>query len=231
MIDFLDQRVLNSHMYDTSHRSYLADDDQTHVWTGLVNRANLSAHPFGTGATDWNLAPGSASSVATTQINGVNNQADSQSSIHQLPGVNYDGMQRSVLENADENNIATDMDRSPLTSVRSDSLERNSQAATPTPDAATKTTLIRCWLHGCNGRSFTHLSNYRRHCREKSRQEAGFSCLVCGKRFTRKAAWKTHVDQQRCKFIDYDANGVPFERKRHPSAAMDAMGVPQMLPQ
>jgi len=83
---------------------------------------------------------------------------------------------------------------------------------------------IRCWLHNCNGRAFTHLSNYRRHCREKSGRQAGFPCSLCGKHFTRKAAWKAHTDQQRCKFIDYDANGVPFEWKRHSSVALHATG-------
>jgi hypothetical protein len=71
---------------------------------------------------------------------------------------------------------------------------------------------IQCWLHDCNGRSFTHLSNYRRHCREKSGLKSHNFCRLCSRRFTRKAAWKVHVNEQRCKFINYDANGVAFER-------------------
>lgn len=88
--------------------------------------------------------------------------------------------------------------------------------ATALPQKANNATHpIQCWLHNCNGRSFTYLSNYRRHCREKSRLHSRSFCSLCGKHFTRKAAWKAHVEQQRCKFVDYDDNGIPFERKRH----------------
>lgn len=72
--------------------------------------------------------------------------------------------------------------------------------------------LVPCWLHGCNGRTFSSLSNYRRHCREKSRSSAQNTCLWCGTQFTRKSAWQIHILERRCKITYFDANGVPFDQ-------------------
>jgi hypothetical protein len=221
-----DQPTLDTQIYATNHRSYRADDDQMHDWTGLIDGTNVSPHPFGNEAVDWNLTTGITSDVTTTHIHTINEQPTYHLPSRQILGIDPDNIQRSMFENA-KDNTTTDMNRSLQTSIRSDSEEQSHQVATSAQDMATRPTLIRCWLHGCKGRSFTHLSNYRRHCRENLRQEARFSCLICGKRFTRKAAWKIHTDQQQCRFIDYDANGVPFERKRLSSTAMDTMGISQ----
>ena len=124
---------------------------------------------------------------------------------------------RSVPTNT---NAASDESRALQGSLASDPDQSRSDAATISQIVATPPSPIRCWLHNCSGRAFTHLSNYRRHCREKSGRQAGFPCSLCGKHFTRKAAWKIHTDQKRCKFIDYDANGVPFEWKRRSSVVV-----------
>ena len=124
-------------------------------------------------------------------------------------------------------NAASDESRALQGSLASDPVQSRSDAATNSQDMETPPSTIRCWLHNCSGRAFTHLSNYRRHCREKSGRQAGFPCSLCGKHFTRKAAWKIHTDQKRCKFIDYDANGVPFEWKRRSSVVVHAAADPQ----
>lgn len=72
---------------------------------------------------------------------------------------------------------------------------------------------IRCWLHGCNGRSFSHVSNYRRHCREKEGSNAEMCCRICGRRFTRMSALRTHRQERRCRLAAFDANGVPFPQR------------------
>jgi hypothetical protein len=71
---------------------------------------------------------------------------------------------------------------------------------------------INCWLHGCEGRSFSSMGNYRRHCREKDGLVKKATCPRCGRQFTRDATRHAHFQQQRCRFVAYDANGVPSWR-------------------
>ena len=66
---------------------------------------------------------------------------------------------------------------------------------------------IRCWSHGCGGRTFSSLSNYRRHCKEKRKH--GISCSRCGRKFSRNAARNEHFDQMRCIVTSFDTNDVP----------------------
>lgn len=72
---------------------------------------------------------------------------------------------------------------------------------------------IRCWQHGCGGRSFSNVSNYRRHCKEKSEHRTKASCPWCGQRFSRTAARDLHTSQERCQITLLDANGIPFRQK------------------
>lgn len=71
---------------------------------------------------------------------------------------------------------------------------------------------IECWLHGCNGRVFASLSNYRRHCRERTNLADRPTCSICRRTFTRKSARDQHQHQRRCETIDFDGNGIPFKR-------------------
>ena len=57
---------------------------------------------------------------------------------------------------------------------------------------------IRCWEHGCDGRRFSSLGNYRRHTREKNQCAKTFPCLTCGKLFTRSTARNLHQESRVC---------------------------------
>lgn len=57
--------------------------------------------------------------------------------------------------------------------------------------------IYQCWEHGCEGRVFSTLSNYRRHCRERSMlAEGSITCPLCGKRFTRASARNAHLERE-----------------------------------
>lgn len=71
-----------------------------------------------------------------------------------------------------------------------------------------KAQVYYCWSHGCNGRSFSSLTNYRRHIREKSGMYSRAICPQCGQQFVRVNARDQHVAKQRCKKIEVDENGV-----------------------
>ncbi|KAI8633158.1 hypothetical protein F5Y19DRAFT_490358 [Xylariaceae sp. FL1651] len=75
-----------------------------------------------------------------------------------------------------------------------------------------KDTPIQCYLHNCGGRTFSCLSNYRRHCKEKDGVQEKVACPRCGQTFSRKAARKLHLDKDRCKVMSFDANGVPYRQ-------------------
>jgi hypothetical protein len=72
---------------------------------------------------------------------------------------------------------------------------------------------LECWLHGCNGRVFTSVNNYRRHCREQGQSCDKPMCPICGRAFTRRTARDQHYIKKRCKVVDIDENGIPFQRR------------------
>jgi hypothetical protein len=72
---------------------------------------------------------------------------------------------------------------------------------------------LECWLHGCNGRVFTSVNNYRRHCREQGQSCDKPTCPICGRTFTRRTARDQHYTKKRCKVVDNDWNGIPFQRR------------------
>jgi hypothetical protein len=91
-------------------------------------------------------------------------------------------------------------------------------AALSTPHQTPPATMLssgylRCWQHGCGGRSFSSLSNYRRHCKEKDGQRAKAICPRCGRKFSRTAARELHFSQNRCEITLVDANMIPFRVK------------------
>lgn len=67
---------------------------------------------------------------------------------------------------------------------------------------------ILCWQHGCNGRTFANFRTYQRHCRERSDGYVRPACPRCGQCFLRDAARDLHLQHQRCRVLQYDANGV-----------------------
>ncbi|KAL4985684.1 hypothetical protein BDW68DRAFT_189427 [Aspergillus falconensis] len=64
------------------------------------------------------------------------------------------------------------------------------------PDAT-----IRCWNHGCGGRKFSSVGNYRRHLREKNGQAKVHPCPDCGRVFTRSTARNFHRQSGTCGLI------------------------------
>ncbi|KAH8589457.1 hypothetical protein B0O99DRAFT_335786 [Bisporella sp. PMI_857] len=58
---------------------------------------------------------------------------------------------------------------------------------------------IRCYDHGCDGRRFSSLGNYRRHIREKAQLAKTFQCPTCGKVFTRSTARNLHQEMNKCR--------------------------------
>jgi hypothetical protein len=58
----------------------------------------------------------------------------------------------------------------------------------------------RCYEHGCEGRAFSCIENYRRHLKEKS----GLStvvCLFCNRQFTRKSNMEKHIVEGKCNVV------------------------------
>lgn len=78
------------------------------------------------------------------------------------------------------------------------------------PPPSTDSGAVQCWQHGCDGRFFASVSNYRRHCREKDGSNARVACPRCFQSFSRAAARDVHYMQGRCKTVTFDANGVPW---------------------
>ncbi|KAI3326785.1 hypothetical protein HD806DRAFT_488200 [Xylariaceae sp. AK1471] len=93
-------------------------------------------------------------------------------------------------------------------------VQYSNYGGTPSIQQMTGSVPIQCWLHGCAGRTFSCLSNYRRHCKEKDGILEKVSCPRCAQTFSRKAAQKLHLEKDRCKVIKFDANGVPFRQPR-----------------
>ena len=56
--------------------------------------------------------------------------------------------------------------------------------------------VFRCFEHGCGGRSFSNIENYRRHIREKT---TNIRCPFCEVSFTRKSNRDAHLSSGRCK--------------------------------
>ncbi|KAI0194209.1 hypothetical protein F4808DRAFT_474834 [Astrocystis sublimbata] len=84
--------------------------------------------------------------------------------------------------------------------------------APPSLQQMTEAMPIKCWLHNCGGRTFSCLSNYRRHCKEKEGMQGKVACPRCPQTFSRKTALKLHMEKGRCKVVKFDANGVPYRQ-------------------
>lgn len=85
-----------------------------------------------------------------------------------------------------------------------------SQPGYTVPQSSTDSGAVQCWQHGCDGRFFASVSNYRRHCKEKDGSSARASCPRCLQSFSRTAARDVHYTQGRCKTVAFDASGVPW---------------------
>nr|POE72339.1 hypothetical protein CFP56_12213 [Quercus suber] len=56
---------------------------------------------------------------------------------------------------------------------------------------------LMCFEHGCNGRRFSSVENYRRHMREKNVQRF-LRCAFCNTSFTRNSNLMQHLRQGKC---------------------------------
>nr|POF13821.1 hypothetical protein CFP56_02845 [Quercus suber] len=101
--------------------------------------------------------------------------------------------------------------------VENNLLEENCYPLRLQPDTPVTPNYIRCWQHGCGGRSFSKLSNYRRHCKEKSEMIAKPVCARCGKVFSRTASRDQHYEQRRCEIVCLDVNNVPYRKRLLPA--------------
>lgn len=57
---------------------------------------------------------------------------------------------------------------------------------------------LRCYDHGCDGRTFSSPENFRRHIREKQRSIVAI-CIFCQASFTRKSNRDKHLSNGKCK--------------------------------
>lgn len=73
---------------------------------------------------------------------------------------------------------------------------------------------FQCWEHGCGGRTFTNLSNYRRHCRERSLSHSKSQCTRCLRCFSRPAAKQRHQIEGRCKGSAHGHDCPPFAQQQ-----------------
>ena len=58
--------------------------------------------------------------------------------------------------------------------------------------------LLRCYQHGCDGRYFSSLHNFRRHLKEKNGIANRYACSLCSRTFSRSTARNLHQQKGRC---------------------------------
>jgi hypothetical protein len=76
--------------------------------------------------------------------------------------------------------------------------EPSSSASTSPVGAHVNRPAIRCYDHGCDGRTFSSISNYRRHQRERAGRSAVCFCPRCGAAFYRRWTRDHHVERGSC---------------------------------
>ena len=59
-------------------------------------------------------------------------------------------------------------------------------------------TTLRCWDHGCNGRTFSTSGNLRRHLKEQRDRSKNWVCYYCGRGFSRSTACRSHIKRATC---------------------------------
>lgn len=99
-------------------------------------------------------------------------------------------------------------DEGPYRLLPAEHHELNSVATAPELVSRTE---YQCWQHGCNGRSFTNLNNYRRHLIEKAGTYVKATCPTCRREFSRASARDNHCALKRCKVTLLDDNLVPYQ--------------------
>lgn len=84
------------------------------------------------------------------------------------------------------------------TTDSSTSAELPCSASTSPVDEHADRPAIRCYDHGCDGRTFSSISNFRRHQRERAGQGPVCFCPRCGATFYRRWTRDHHVERGSC---------------------------------
>ncbi|THV93095.1 hypothetical protein D6D26_08301 [Aureobasidium pullulans] len=86
-----------------------------------------------------------------------------------------------------------------ITTPRTDLSYTPGQSSSPPAGSSSRNRhIIRCYDHGCNGRTFSSISNLRRHQRERAGQSAVCFCPRCGAPFYRRWTRDHHVMRMSC---------------------------------
>lgn len=127
----------------------------------------------------------------------------SLSASHRFVADDQDPLSSCVLSSEDERkqSLAWNVQRSepPLSVMPKLRIPHVQQTIYQLHSAFAPSELI-CNKHGCNGRSFSSMDNYRRHLREK-KLGLRIICLFCNTCFTRKSNLKQHLSLSRCKAV------------------------------
>lgn len=84
--------------------------------------------------------------------------------------------------------------------VRNDATASRQPHASRPPPPQKPEKVYQCFDHGCDGRSFSNVENFKRHLKEKSGSST-VVCNLCGKAFTRKSNMEKHVVEGKCGFM------------------------------
>ena len=85
---------------------------------------------------------------------------------------------------------------------------------------------IRCYDHGCNGRTFSSKGNYQRHWKEKNGIAPKFLCPACGQIFSRPSARNKHYKEKRCFNIP---RGIPMHQAPFIIPSVDSTAAPILV--
>jgi hypothetical protein len=173
MIDYSDWDIPGAMTFATDGRQLHRDGNHTLRGTGSFDQTHVLPGYAGARLAGWDMSMVMSYTIGAMNKDGKNKQSTDTSCQYATSGGHSTHYHSSG--NASENDIARNKNQEPQPYAEVDPDDRRSQVTIPTREETTTTNLVRCWLHNCNGRSFTHLSNYRRHYREKSRLQVGFS--------------------------------------------------------
>lgn len=101
--------------------------------------------------------------------------------------------------NTESDVVTSELDPTGVDHQNSPSDTEPSPSAGPSPgNRHVVRPVIRCWDHGCDGRRFSSISNFRRHQRERAGQTPVCFCPRCGAAFYRRWTRDHHVERGSC---------------------------------
>ncbi|KAK6005395.1 hypothetical protein QM012_007037 [Aureobasidium pullulans] len=133
--------------------------------------------------------------------------SDRRPSHHSDPGLAMNSQDNSGSQWHHDTRVNTGSDIAAPSELDSQGMEQHrspsdtepSTSAGPSPGSGqTVKPVIRCWDHGCDGRRFSSISNFRRHQRERAGQTPVCFCPRCGAAFYRRWTRDHHVERGSC---------------------------------